>query len=53
VPVKSQQGRPSLVCPPLGIAHGKPGDLANESAKLLGWLAAVHVFRRAPRWDSS
>jgi len=47
--VKSQQGRPSLVCPPLGIAHGKPGDLANESAKLLGWLAAVHVFRRAPR----
>jgi len=46
---ESQQGRPSLVCPPLGIAHGKPRDLANESAKLLGWLAAVHVFRRAPR----
>ena len=39
--------RPPLVRPPLGIAHGIPGDPANRSAKLSGWLAAVHVFRRA------
>jgi hypothetical protein len=32
--------RPSLVRPPLGIAHGIPGDPANRSAKLSGWLAA-------------
>jgi hypothetical protein len=24
-------------------------DLANESGKILAWLAAVHVFREAPR----